>query len=75
LYLLLPLPVLCFAYAPQHINNLTQGVQQLEKRNKELEEQLKLMEMLISTNVAPKSTYVSTTKSTSKSDPEVFVTI
>jgi len=59
----------------QHINNLTQGVQQLEKRNKELEEQLKLMEMLISTNVAPQSTYVSTTKSTSKSDPEVFVTI
>jgi glycosyltransferase involved in cell wall biosynthesis len=59
----------------QHINNLTQGVQQLEKRNKELEEQLKLMEMLISTNVAPQSTYVSRTKSTSKSDPEVFVTI
>jgi glycosyltransferase involved in cell wall biosynthesis len=59
----------------QHINNLTQGVQQLEKRNKELEEQLKLMEMLISTNVAPKSTYVSTTKSNSKSEPEVFVKI
>jgi glycosyltransferase involved in cell wall biosynthesis len=59
----------------QHINNLTQGVQQLEKRNKELEEQLKLMEMLISTNVSPKSTYVSTTKSNSKSEPEVFVKI
>jgi hypothetical protein len=34
----------------QHIKNLTEGLVQLEARNKDLEEQLKIMEMLVSTS-------------------------
>jgi hypothetical protein len=64
-----------------HIKNLTEGIQKLENRNKGLEEQLKLMEMLVDTSM------ISTTKShakenvtiqlssRSKCEPEVYVKI
>jgi glycosyltransferase involved in cell wall biosynthesis len=61
----------------QHINNLTQGLQQLEARNKELEEQLKLMEMLVSVDTSDESNKVVVAANNpikvNKSDPEVFV--
>ena len=62
----------------QHIKQLTEGLMQLESRNKELEEQLKLMEMLVSvsTNNEPgvKSVVAATnSRKVNKSDPEVVV--
>uniref|UniRef100_A0A6C0D693 Glycosyltransferase 2-like domain-containing protein n=1 Tax=viral metagenome TaxID=1070528 RepID=A0A6C0D693_9ZZZZ len=62
----------------QHINNLTQGLQQLEARNKELEEQLKLMEMLVSAGTSDDSATKAVVaannhRKVNKSDPEVFV--
>jgi glycosyltransferase involved in cell wall biosynthesis len=58
----------------QHIKQLSEGLMQLEARNKELEEQLKIMEMLasIKTNYEPvvKAPPLNPEK---KSDPEVFV--
>jgi hypothetical protein len=62
----------------QHIKQLTDGLMQLEKRNKELEDQLKIMEMIVSTNTnkpppAPQETENITIQlsPTNKSDPEV----
>ena len=62
----------------QHIKQLTEGLMQLEARNKELEEQLKLMEMLVSVNTNNEpgvKQVVATTNSrkVNKSDPEVIV--
>jgi len=62
----------------QHINNLSQGLQQLEARNKELEEQLKIMEMLVSTSTSSESVAKSVVttinpRKMNKSDPEVVV--
>ena len=62
----------------QHIKQLTEGLMQLEARNKELEEQLKLMEMLVSvsTNNEPgvKPVVAATnSRKVNKSDPEVVV--
>jgi hypothetical protein len=51
----------------QHIKNLSEGIQNLENRNKELEEQLKLMETLISTNTK--------IESKTKSDPEIVINL
>lgn len=64
----------------QHIHNLTESVQKLETRNKNLEDQLNLMEMLVSVNGERKKeekkediTVLMTPKS--KSEPEVYVKI
>lgn len=62
----------------QHIKQLTEGLMQLEARNKELEEQLKLMEMLVSvsTNNEPGVNPVvaaTNSRKVSKSEPEVIV--
>jgi glycosyltransferase involved in cell wall biosynthesis len=63
----------------QHIKNLTEGLQKLETRNKELEEQLKLMEMLMSRNmnkpVEPENISTIDLESKSKSEPEIVVNI
>lgn len=58
----------------QHIQNLTDAVQKLETRNKDLEEQLRLMELLVSVSGERKKEDITVTmKSKSKSDPEVYV--
>jgi hypothetical protein len=66
----------------QHIKQLTEGLIQLEARNKELEDQLKIMEMIISTNTnkpppTPQETENITIQvsPTSKSEPEVSLNI
>lgn len=69
----------------QHIKQLTEGLMQLEKRNKELEDQLKIMEMICSTNTnnppppppPPQETENITIQvsPTNKSDPEVSLNV
>jgi len=60
----------------QHIKNLTEGLQKLETRNKELEEQLKIMEMLVSTSTNKPSeseNIIIQIPQKNKSDPEIIV--
>ena len=60
----------------QHIANLSETMKQLENRNKELEEQLKLMEMLVSTNVNnPRDNEHIDSDAKNKSDPEIILNI
>jgi glycosyltransferase involved in cell wall biosynthesis len=57
-----------------HIQTLTDALQKLETRNKDLEEQLKLMEMLVSIgNDHKKEDITVSMKPNGKSDPEVYV--
>jgi len=59
----------------QHIKHLTEGLVQLEARNKELEEQLKIMEMLVSMNkptTEPENIIIQIPQK-NKSDPEIIV--
>jgi len=58
-----------------HIQNLTDALQKLESRNKDLEEQLKLMEMLVSVSSGKKEDITVRTTPTCKSEPEVYVSI
>jgi len=64
-----------------HIKNLTEGIQKLENRNKGLEEQLKLMEMLVDTSMIStnkshaKENVTIKLSSRSKCEPEVYVKV
>jgi glycosyltransferase involved in cell wall biosynthesis len=58
----------------QHIKQLSEGLMQLETRNKELEEQLKIMEMLASINTNHQAVVnAPPLNPEKKSDPEVVV--
>jgi hypothetical protein len=59
----------------QHIKNLTEGLVQLEARNKELEEQLKIMEMLVSINKPTTQPEIVDLSIKNKSEPEVILNI
>ena len=58
-----------------HIQNLTDTLQKLENRNKDLEEQLRLMEMLVSVSGGKKEDISVRMSPKNKSDPEVYVSI
>lgn len=57
----------------QHIKHLTEGLMQLEARNKELEEQLKIMEMMVSINkpTQPENITIQMAPK-NKSEPEII---